>query len=93
MKLVRFLYRVGSVFMWAFVTAWAVYAVVGIMRLPWSNAERQRARIDALVDENRYYCTRWGFAVSTPRYTTCVLDLDEIRQKEDERSQYLGFGF
>ena len=79
--------------MWAFVTVWAIYAVVGIMRVPWSDAERQRVRIDALADENRYYCARWGYVESAPKYTTCVLDLDEIRQKEDERRQSLVLGF
>ena len=93
MKLIRFLHRAGSIFMWAFVAVWAVYAVVDIVRMPWSNAERLRLRADALADENRYYCSRWGFAEGTSRFMSCVLDLDEIRQKEDERGKYLGFGF
>ena len=79
--------------MMAFVCLWAVVAGWSIFnRLTSSPAELQRQRIEALSDENRFYCTRWGFAEKTHEFNLCVLDLDEVRQKERERLTAVGLG-
>lgn len=93
MKFVRYLYSAGRYFMMAFVGLWALIVAWSILnRATSSPAELQRQRIEALSDENHYYCTKWGFAEKTHEFNLCVLDLDEVRQKERDRLAALDLG-
>jgi hypothetical protein len=87
----RILYKAGRLFMWAFVGLWAAVAVWASINQPRSAAEQQRLRIEALADENRTICGRWGFGQNTHEFNLCVLDLDEVRQNERERMTTVGF--
>ena len=78
--------------MWAFIGVWLVVAGWSVIeQVTSSSAERQRWRIEALSDENKFYCTGFGFRENTHEFSRCVLDLDEVRQKERERISAIGF--
>ncbi len=91
MNIARILYKAGRVCMAAVVGLWAIAAVSALIHQRSLSAEQQRLRIDALADENRTYCERWGFHEKTHEFNLCALDLDEIRQNERERLISVGF--
>jgi len=91
MRIARNLYEIVRPFMWVFVALWAVMLFSSLVNAPRSAAEQRRLQVDALADENRTYCGRWGFTEHTHAFNLCTLDLDEVRQHERERLTAIGF--
>jgi len=85
-KIGGILYTGARLFLAAFLGLWMVAAVFAILHRPAYLAEQERLRVDALADENRTYCTRWGFSENTHAFNLCALDLDEIRARERDRA-------
>ena len=45
--------------------------------------ERQRAQ--QIVEENKFYCEKWGMRAGTHEHTLCTLDLQAIRATAEQR--------
>jgi hypothetical protein len=69
--------------------ALAVAAVVNmIINIPQISEARRRAelqRVQEISEENRFYCTKWGLRANTHEHLICMMDLDAIRAKVEQR--------
>src|SRR5262249_4525043 len=69
--------------------ALAVATVVNmIINIPQISEARRRAelqRVQEISEENRFYCTKWGLRANTHEHLICMMDLDAIRAKVEQR--------
>lgn len=86
MRIIPRLYDVIKAALWGGLAIWAVTAVWIIAQTPHNRAEFQRRLTDEVFEENRFYCTRWGFKEGTHEYNLCEIDLADIRAKAEERT-------
>ena len=72
--------------LWALLWAWVLYfGFVVLPRFPQAQAIAESQRILEISAENRFYCEKWGMQEKTHEYTQCMLDLQEIRAKVEQR--------
>jgi len=90
-KVGRVLHHAGRLLVLAFLALWLVASISALLNRPAYLAAQERQRVDALADENRTYCERWGFSENSHAFNLCALDLDEIRARERERATTLSF--
>jgi hypothetical protein len=62
------------------------FCVFTLPRLPQSRAKMEAERILSLQAENSAYCEKWGFALGAQKHEACILDLQELRAKIDQRA-------
>jgi len=71
--------------LWAVLAALIVTIIVGLPRILENRAIAEQRRAAEISNENRYYCEKWGMPAGTDKHASCVLDLQEIRAKEEQR--------
>ena len=60
------------------------YCAFVLPRMP-VRAEVEAKRIQTIAAENKFYCEKWHFAAGTHEHSLCVLDLNELRAKIEQR--------
>ena len=86
-KLVGDIYDTVHMALWSLLITFVIFfCVFTLPRMPQLRAEMQAKRILDLQAENRSYCEKWGFAHGTQKHAACILDLEELRAKIDQRA-------
>jgi hypothetical protein len=81
------LYDTVHMALWSLVIASAIFfCMFALPRMPQLRADFQAKRILELQAENRSYCEKWGFAHGTQKHAACIIDLEELRAKIDQRA-------
>ena len=66
----------------ALVIFFCVFTLPGMMQF---SADLEAKRIQAIAAENKRYCEKWHFPAGTHEHSLCVLDLNELRAKIQQR--------
>jgi hypothetical protein len=82
---IRQFYEIARTILWAVAAASVAIMIMNIPRMVEARATIERQRTQAIFDENRVYCQKWGLKVGTHEHTLCTLDLQEIRAKVEQR--------
>lgn len=86
-RLIRNVYDMVHLALWSLLIACVIFfCVFTLPQLPQVQAKMEAQRILSLQAENSAYCEKWGFAVSTQKHQACLLDLQELRTKIDQRA-------
>jgi hypothetical protein len=72
--------------LWAILAAFVVFFLAFIApRLPEIAARAERLRIQEISQENEDYCAKWQMGLGTKMHNQCILDLQELRLKIQNR--------
>ncbi len=87
LKLVSNIYDTVHLALWSLLIAFVIFfCVFALPQLPQLRAKMEAERILRLQAENSAYCEKWGFALGTEKQQACILDLQELRAKIDQRA-------
>jgi hypothetical protein len=71
---------------WAILAALVLFFLAFIApRLPEAAARAERLRIQEISQENEDYCAKWQMGRGTKIHDQCILDLQELRWKAQNR--------
>ena len=82
---IRRVYNIVHIAFWALATAFVVVVIINIPRISDARAGAERQRAQEISEENRHYCEKWGMRANTHEHLICMMDLDEIRAKVEQR--------
>jgi hypothetical protein len=82
---IRRAYDIVHIALWALLAASVVVMIISIPRLSDARARAERQRAQEISEENKYYCAKWGMRANTHEYLICMMDLDDIRAKVEQR--------
>jgi hypothetical protein len=86
-KMISTIYDTVQLAMGSWLFVFVIFFCVFVLpRLPESRAKAEAARILEVQGENSAYCEKWGFSRGTSKYQECVLDLQGLRAKIEQRS-------
>jgi len=86
-KLVGRIYDVVHVALWSGLFAFVIFFCLFVLpQVPQSRAKMEAVRILELQAENDAYCEKWGFPRGGRKHEECVLDLQALRTKIDQRA-------
>jgi hypothetical protein len=86
-KLLSDIYDTVHMALWSLLIAFVIFfCVFTLPRIPRLQTEMQAKRISELSAEDRSYCEKWGFAHGTQNHAACILDLEKLRAKIDQRA-------
>jgi hypothetical protein len=86
-KLVSRIYDTVHVGLWSGLAAFVIFFCLFVLpQVPQSRAKAEAARILELQAENHAYCEKWGFPRGGRKHEECVLDLQALRTKIDQRA-------
>ena len=72
--------------LWAALAAFVLFFLAFIApRLPEAAARAERLRIQEISQENEDYCAKWQMGLRTKMHDQCILDLQELRWKIQNR--------
>jgi hypothetical protein len=72
--------------LWATLAAFVLFFLAFIApRLPEAAARAERLRIQEISQENEDYCAKWQMGRGTKMHDQCILDLQELRWKAQNR--------
>jgi hypothetical protein len=72
--------------LWAILAALVLFFLAFIApRLPEAAARAERLRIQEILQENENYCAKWQMGRGTKMHDQCILDLQELRWKAQNR--------
>jgi len=85
--LVGRIYDVVHVALWSGLFAFVIFFCLFVLpQVPQSRAKMEAVRILELQAENDAYCEKWGFARGGRKHQECVLDLQALRTKIEQRA-------
>jgi hypothetical protein len=86
LALVQSIYDYVHLALWATLAALVLFFLVFIApKLPEATARAERLRIQEISQENEDYCAKWQMGLGTKMHDQCILDLQELRWKIQER--------
>ena len=72
--------------LWATLVAFVVCFLAFIVpRMPEATSRAERLRIQEISQENEDYCAKWQMGLGTKMHNQCILDLQELRWKAQNR--------
>jgi len=85
--LVGRIYDIVHVALWSGLFAFVIFFCLFVLpQVPQSRAKMEAVRILELQAENDAYCEKWGFPRGERKHQECVLDLQALRTKIDQRA-------
>jgi hypothetical protein len=86
LTLVQSIYDYVHLALWATLAAFVVFFLAFIApRLPEAAARAEALRIQEIAQENEGYCAKWQMGPGTKMHDQCILDLQELRSKIQDR--------
>ena len=86
LTLVQSIYDCVHLALWATLTAFVVFFLAFIApRLPEGAARAEALRIEEIAEENEGYCAKWQMGLGTKTHDQCILDLQDLRWKIQNR--------
>jgi hypothetical protein len=86
LTLVQSIYDFVHLALWATLAAFVVFFLAFIApKLPEVAARAEALRIHEIAQENEGYCTKWQMGLGTKMHDQCILDLQELRWKIQDR--------
>ena len=86
LTLVQSIYDYVHLALWATLAAFVVFFLVFVApRLPEAAARAEAIRVHEIAQENEGYCARWQMGLGTKMHDQCILDLQELRWKIQDR--------
>ena len=83
---VQSIYDYVHLALWAILAAFVVFFLAFIApRLPEAAARAEALRIQEIAQENEGYCAKWQMGRGTKMHDQCILDLQELRWKIQDR--------
>ena len=79
---IRRIYDIVHAAFWALAVA---FVAVVIINIPQISEAPELQRVQEISEENSFYCTKWGLRANTHEHLICMMDLDAIRAKVEER--------
>jgi hypothetical protein len=79
------LFTIVHTALWAALAVWTAIIVAGIPRVTQALAAAERQRALDLAAESSFYCAKWGLAPGSHEHTLCTMDVQEIRERQQER--------
>jgi hypothetical protein len=67
------------------VAAWVAIIIISIPRLESARATIERQRAQQILEENRFFCEKWGLQANTHEHVICTMDLNAIRARVEQR--------
>jgi hypothetical protein len=87
LRLISSAYDTVHLALWSLLVGFIIFfCVFTLPRLPQSRAKMEAEHILSLQAENSAYCEKWGFALGAQKHEACILDLQELRAKIDQRA-------
>ena len=83
-RMQRICYNVHAA-LWAVAAAFLLVMASNLPRMSEARATAERQRALEISEENRFYCEKWGMKAGTHEHTLCILDLQDIRAKVEQR--------
>jgi hypothetical protein len=79
--------------LWALAVALVATMIINMPRMLKERAIAEHAGAVEISNENKAFCEKWGMPTGTDQHASCVLDLQEIRARQDRRvaEAYAGF--
>jgi hypothetical protein len=86
LTLVQSIYDHVHLALWATLAAFVAFFLAFIApRLPEAAARAEALRIHEIAQENEGYCAKWQMGLGTKMHDQCILDLQELRWKIQDR--------
>ena len=86
LTLVQSIYHYVHLTLWAALAAFVVYFLAFIApKLPEAAERAEALRIHEIAQENEGYCAKWQMGLGTKMHDQCILDLQELRWKIQDR--------
>jgi len=93
LTLVQSIYDFVHLTLWATLAAFVVFFLAFVApRLPEAAARAEAIRVHEIAQENEGYCAKWQMGLGTKMHDQCILDLQELRSKiQDRLADWLDF--
>ena len=86
LTLVQSIYDYVHLALWTTLAAFVVFFLAFIApRLPEAAARAEALRMQEIAQENEDYCAKWRMGLGTKMHDQCILDLQELRSKIQNR--------
>jgi hypothetical protein len=86
LAIVQSIYDYVHLALWAILAAFVLFFLAFVApRLPEITARAERLRIQEISQENEDYCAKWQMGLGTKMHNQCILDLQELRWKAQNR--------
>jgi hypothetical protein len=82
---IRRIYDIARAALWALVVATVVNMIINIPQISEARRRAELQRVQEISEDNRFYCTKWGLRANTHEHLICMMDLDAIRAKVEQR--------
>jgi len=82
---IRRIYDIAHAALWALAVATVVNMIINIPQISEARRRAELQRVQEISEENRFYCTKWGLRANTHEHLICMMDLDAIRAKVEQR--------
>jgi hypothetical protein len=82
---IRRIYDIARAALWALAVATVVNMIINIPQISEARRRAELQRVQEISEENRFYCTKWGLRANTHEHLICMMDLDAIRAKVEQR--------
>jgi hypothetical protein len=86
LAIVQSIYDYVHLALWATLAAFVLFFLTYTLpRLPEAAARAEALRIKEISQENEGYCAKWKMGLGTKMHDQCILDLQELRWKAQNR--------
>jgi hypothetical protein len=85
-SILRTLYEFLHAGLWAIGAAFLLWLVINWHTISEAHSKAEALHAEAVANEDRAYCEKWGLRPGTHAHTICTLDLQKIRA---EQARYL----
>jgi hypothetical protein len=82
---IRRIYDIAHAALCALAVATVVITIINIPQISEARRRAELQRVQEISEENRFYCTKWGLRANTHEHLICMMDLDAIRAKVEQR--------
>jgi hypothetical protein len=85
LQVVHRMHALVSAALWALFVAVVLWLMLNLPNIMEARQRMERQLARELADENRLYCEKWGMPAGTHEHVLCVMDLQEIRARQEQR--------
>ena len=85
LAIVQSVYDYVHMALWATLVAFVFFLAFIVPRMPEAASRAERIRIQEISQENEDYCAKWQMGLGTKMHNQCILDLQELRWKVQNR--------
>ena len=82
---IRRIYDIVNTALWVLVVAFVAVVMINIPQILDARRKVELQRVQEISEENRFYCIKWGLRANTHEHLICMMDLDAIRAKVEQR--------